>query len=255
MRLRRTDWLLIALVLAAGCVRSCDCDGKTSGAPPAPTQGNAGTAATPSPRTAASSAGAGAVPASSGNPGRSLDRAQYTPAPETKLTRALTAAREEIDKGTVYEKLSEPQSIAAVLGDKLGKLTAEGAASAADREGSGTEIAIAARNYVAGKQRVRVKITDTALAPAARRTVSERLDQLGNEAAGNQRGVFVRGYPAVSAHFTQERSSRASALIANRYLVQVMVDEAAKPDAALEVIEQLDWGKLAPKTGKAPAKP
>ena len=67
--------------------------------------------------------------------------------------------------------------------------------------------------------------------------------------------MFLRGYPAVSADFAQERSSRASALIGDRYLVQVVVDEAAQPDAALKVIEQLDWGKLAPKSVKPAAKP
>ena len=243
--------LVLVLVLVAGCVRSCACDEKPAGQPGQPTPG-AGAAAT---RPTHTGAGAGAATPASGNPGRPADRIVFTPAPDSRQTRALIAARDQIDKAKVYDKLSEPQTIAAVLGDKLGKLTADGAVSAAGREGSGTEIAIAARNYLAGKQRVRVKITDTALAPAARRAVSERLAELGNEAAGNQRGVFVRGYPAVSADFAQERSSRASALIGDRYLVQVVVDEAAQPDAALKVIEQLDWGKLAPKSVKPAAKP
>jgi hypothetical protein len=246
MRCARVGGFVTALVLA-GCVRSCDC-GDKPGTKPAPSNATAGQGAgKPQPV-----AGGGTTPASAASgPGRTLDRVAYSPAPDSKLTRSLIAARDEIDKGKVYDELSEPTSIAAVLGDKLGIMRAEGAVSAAGREGSGTEVAVAARNYVAGKQRVRVKIIDTALSPAARRAVSERLAQIGNEAAGNQRGVFVRGQPAVVAHFADQRASRASALIANRYLVQVMVNEAAQPDAAIKVIEQLDWGKLAPKGTKA----
>jgi hypothetical protein len=242
MRRGRAGWIAVALALASGCVRSCDCGDKKAGTPALPSGTAGATAAKPATAPKAGAA-ASATEAPSGH-GRTLDRVVFTPAPDSKQTRALIAAREEIDKGKVYDKLAQPASIALVLGDKLGKLTADGAVSAADREGSGTEVAIAARNYSAGKQRIRVKIIDTALSPIARRAVSERLAEIGNDAAGHQRGVLIKGYPAITADFTAERLSRASALIANRYLVQVMVSEAAGPDAALKVIEQLDWNKL-----------
>ncbi|HMI93693.1 MAG TPA: hypothetical protein VK509_20105 [Polyangiales bacterium] len=232
-------------------MRSCDCGEKRAGTPES-TGAGASAVAVQAPLAAG---GAANAPSAASGPGRTLDRISFTPAPDSKLTRSLIAARDEIDKGKTYDKLSEPTSVAAVLGDKLGALSARGEVSSAYRTGSGTQIAAAARNYIAGKQTVRVKIIDTAFSPNARRAVSERLAEIGNEAAGNQRGVFVRGNPAVVAHFAQEHTSRASALIANRFLVQVMVNEAAQPDAALKVIEQLDWAKLAPKSVKVQAKP
>ena len=109
-----------------------------------------------------------------------------------------------------------------------------------------------ARNYTQGKKTVRVKITDTGMLPNARGVVSKRLTMIGNEAVGNERGVFVRGYPAVVGHFPEQQVSRASAVVAERYLVQVMVRGATDAEDALRVIEELDFGKLAPKQGKIP---
>jgi hypothetical protein len=237
------------MALASGCVRACDCGEPEGGE--APPTGDAGTA--PS-KAQSGSALAGSPASATDAPSRTLDRVAFTPAPDSKLTRALLAAREEIERDKVFEKLDEPAVIAQVLGDQLGALRAVGTVSSGARAGSSTEIVMAARNYSAGEQRVRVKIIDTAISPEARRAVSERLAMIGNEAAGNQRGVFVRGQPAVVAHFTEQRASQASALIANRYLVQVMVNEPQQPDAAIEVIEQLDFGKLAAKSKKARVK-
>jgi hypothetical protein len=248
MRRAGTRSFVIALALASGCVRACDC-GATEANEPLP-DGDAGvTQSTPRLESTA-----GAPAGADGAPGRTLDRVAFTPAPDSKLTRALLAAREEIERDKVYDKLDEPAVIAQVLGDQLGALRAVGTVSAGARAGSSTEIVMAARNYSAGEQRVRVKIIDTAISPEARRAVSEHLAMIGNEAAGNQRGVLVRGQPAVVAHFAEQRASQASALIGNRYLVQVMVNEPPKPDAALDVIEQLDFGKLAPKSAKARTK-
>lgn len=245
---KRNAWLLIGVTLLGGCVRSCGCGGSRP-ASGNPSEGEAGeTAAAPS--EAQPSAGASAEP--SAGPGRTRDTQEFTPAPDSKLTRQLIAARDAIDKGKVFAKIGAPAEIAAVLSDKLGEFHAMGAASATTREGSGTSVAIAARNYVAGKHGARVKIIDTALSPTARRAVSEHVAEIGNDAAGNQHGTFVRGYPAVVADFGDDHASRASALIGDRYLVQVMVREPTSPGQALQVIELLDWGKLAPKEGKPP---
>jgi hypothetical protein len=248
-RRKQNGSMLLAVALLAGCVRGCGCGGETASndhaqeeedsvpaLPPSGPQGTAGTSAS-----------------ASGGPGRTQNAQQFTPAPDSKLTRQLIAARDTIDRGKLFPKLGAPAEIAAVLGDKLGEFHAEGPVSSTTREGSGTGIALAARNYVAGKRGMRVKIIDTARSPEARRAVSERIAEIGNPAAGNQRGAFVRGYPAVVAGFEADHASRATALIADRYLVQVMVREPVSPDQALQLIGLLDWGKLAPKQGKLPA--
>lgn len=249
---RRNAWVLFIVVMLGGCVRSCGCGGSGQQA-----TGNAeGEGEQKGPAVPSSTGGAGSgatVSATPSGPGRTLNAQQFSAAPDGKLTRQLIAARTEIDKAQVYPKLQAPVQIAAVLADKLGDFHGVGSASSTERAGSGTSIAIAARNYVAGKRGARVKIIDTAQSPEARRAVSEHIAEVGNAAAGNQRGVFVRGYPAVVAGFEADHASRATALIANRYLVQVLVRDPANPDQALQLIEALDWGKLAPKQGKVPA--
>jgi hypothetical protein len=238
------------VTLLGGCVHSCGCGGNSQQASGDPSEQEE--SETPAlPPAAQPSAGAGA--ATSAGPGRTRDSQQFTPAPDSKLTRQLIAARDEIDKGKVFPKVGTAADVAAVLSDKLGEFHAEGAVSATGREGSGTSIAVAARNYVAGKRGARVKIIDTARSPEARRAVSERIAEIGNDAAGNQHGTFIRGYPAVVADFGGDHASRATALIGDRYLVQVMVREPTGPGQALHVIELLDWSKLAPKQGKVVA--
>lgn len=231
-------------------MRACGCGNSE----PASGDSNEGeaeeTAATPP--GAQPTAGAAPSTGSSAGPGRTRDTQEFTPAPDSKLTRQLIAARDAIDKAKVFPKIGAPAEIAAVLGDKLGEFHAVGAASATTREGSGTSVAIAARNYVAGKHGARVKIIDTALSPTARRAVSEHIAEIGNDAAGNQHGAFANGYPAVVADYGDDHASRASALIGDRYLVQVMVHEPTSPGQALQVIELLDWSKLAPKQGRPP---
>jgi hypothetical protein len=245
----RNPWVLFGVVLLSGCVRSCGCGGSgQSAAGSAEEEGEQTGPASPS-----STGSAGSAAASPSGTGRMLNAQQFTPAPDTKLTRQLIAARTEIEKGQVYAKLDAPVRLAAVLGVKLGEFHGVGNASSTERAGSGTSIAIAARNYVAGKRNARVKIIDTAQSPEARRAVSEHIAELGNTAAGNQHGSFVRGYPAVVAGFEADHASRATALIANRYLVQALVHDPSNPDQALQLIEALDWGKLAPKQGKMPA--
>lgn len=177
----------------------------------------------------------------------------WEPAPDNDLTRRLRGAKQALETEKVYDKLTTQVELGAVLGTKLGKLTAEGDASSTVREGDDARLAVSARNYKDGSKTVRVKVTDTALLPKARRVVSNRLLLLGNDTVGQERGVFVRGYPGVLAHFDDQKVSRATVIVNGRYLIQVMVRGASAPDEALKVIEQLDWRKLAPKQGKMPA--
>jgi hypothetical protein len=235
--------VLAVLLLASGCTESCAC-GEGGGDEPATKSGQ--------PAAAGKTAAAFGDGAGGGTP-QIGQAANWQPAPDSELTRQLAAAKQALEATSEPETtLTDGKLIARPLADSLGSLKAESPISSTVREGNDAKLAISARNYKQGSKTVRVKITDTGMLPNARGVVSRRLTMVGNGAVGNERGVFVRGYPAVLAHFPDQKVSRASAVIGSRYLVQVMVRDAADAEDALRVIERLDFGQLAPKQGKIP---
>jgi hypothetical protein len=245
MRASRVTVVLFAL--AAGCVDSCACGGGGGGDTQAAQGAAAGQGgANPATGTTAARGTAGAEAPAPAQP-------SWQPAPDSELTRQLAAAKAALDTEQSYEKLATDKSLHAALGDRLGELRAAGDVSSTVREDGQAKLAVAARNYKLADKDVRVKISDTGMLPNARRVVSNRLTLIGNAAVGNERGVFVRGYPAVVAHYPEQRVSRASVVLGNRYLVQVMVRNATEADDALRVIEHLDWTSVAPKQGKVPS--
>ena len=239
--MRRLRLILILVALAAGCTDSCAC-GESAETPEQTQRGAAGKSGS------GPSAGAGNAPSTA-----EVAQPSWQPAPDSELTRQLAAAKVVLETEQIHEKLATDKALRGPLGDRLGDLRAQGEVSSTVREDSQAKLAVAARNYKLGDKDVRVKISDTGLLPNARRVVSNRLTLLGNAAVGNERGVFVRGYPAVLAHYPEQRVSRASVVLDNRYLVQVMVRNASDAEDALRVIEQLDWTAVAAKQGKIPS--
>jgi hypothetical protein len=176
----------------------------------------------------------------------------WTAAPDSEETRSLRAAQTSIDEDPKFEKLAAEKDLRRVLGDAIGAFTAQGEIESAAAPDPAAPLVVAARNYKSGASEARVKLTDTGLLPSARHAVSSHLVLVGNDVAGHEAGAFVRGYPAVLAHYDADQKSRATALIGNRYLVQITVDASPQPDAARQLLERLDWSSLAPKQGKPP---
>jgi hypothetical protein len=228
------------LVLASGCADSCACgaggDDATTGAGAA--AGKQGWASADK----RANAGAPATP----------PKPAWRPAPDSDLTRRLRTAKQQLEQDASHPELTSDKLLAGVLRDRLGKLEADGKVGTAVSEGSASKLAVAARNYKSGDKTALLKITDTALLAGARRTVAGKLLLLGNAAVGHERGLFVRNYPAVLAHFDDQRLSRASMVVGGRYLVQISISNASDPEEALRVLELLDWSKLAPREGELP---
>lgn len=243
-------WL--ALIAFSGCADSCSCrPGAEGAAAPVLEQKTAAGSAAPTPASASGSA-PGTAQAGSAAPPPTTSGPAWVPAADSELTRRLRGAQKAIEQDQAFEKLATPQSLEHVLSDKLGALKADGKVTSTARSTDKNDLIVAARNYRSGETNVRVKITDTAGLPSARRVVSNRLTLIGNESAGDERGAFVRGYPSVLGHVDPQRISRGTALIGGRYLVQIMVQGAAHADDAQRFLEQLDWSALAPKQGKLP---
>ena len=243
MRVRVSSALWLALIASSGCADSCSCRHEEDAASPESQALTAGQAAPAAAKPKGGQAGTAAP---------SPNRAAWVPAPDSELTQRLRAAQTSIERDQVFDKPADPASLERVLGDKLGALKADDKPASTTRSSDKTDLVVAARNYRGGTTNVRVKITDTAELPNARRVVSNRLTLIGNQAAGDERGSFVRGYPTVLGHFDEQKISRVSALVGGRYLVQVMVQGAEHPDDAVRYLGQLDWSRLAPKQGKVP---
>ncbi|MGD8860190.1 MAG: hypothetical protein PVI30_09255 [Myxococcales bacterium] len=259
-------WVCLSLALGcAGCMDSCGCaeggGDPTAAGDESPAEGakvprgSQGSGEAAAEGTGAEGAGGtGAVDA-----GPPAPRAEYAPAPETELTRQLAAIKQRLEAddggatGGEGAELATDEALQAALVDALGDYRASEQPPSVRRLGEGDgQLISAVRTYARGEAQVRVKVTDTLQARAARRAVTDRLLLIGNAPAGGQRGVLVRGYPALVAHFPGKRVSRASALVAGRYLVQVMVRNTDDPEAALGILGALDWGDLAPAEGEVP---
>ena len=123
--------------------------------------------------------------------------------------------------------------------------------SNATRKLGEASIPVATREYRDGRKALRVKITDTSQAASIRQQFTEQLLQVGNEVAGNQRGVVLGGAPAVQSFYPKRRTSRAVLLVGARYLIEIEVDDTAAADDAAKVAQALN---LQPLSGKSAGK-
>jgi hypothetical protein len=104
---------------------------------------------------------------------------------------------------------------------------------------------VAARAYKDGKAQLNLKITDTTDAPSLRRDLSVQLTSVGNAPTGSQTGALEDGMPGVRAYHAESKVSRASALIAGRFLVEALVDNAVEEDDAWTAIREVEQAGLA----------
>jgi hypothetical protein len=228
--MRAGSVVLATATLLAACTDSCAC-------------GNGGEAPPVSQVQPSAQAGVEAVAAATASDAGDgvQQHPAWSPAPDSELTRKLTQAKAALETDKTYDKLATDKTLGGALADKLGAFEAEGPAAFAVREGGGVQLPVSARSYRDGDKTVRIKVTDTGQMPSTRRVVSGRLTMIGNDAVGNERGLLLRDKePAVTAYFEAQRASRASAVIAGRYLVQVMVNNTDQADDALRVLERID---------------
>lgn len=172
--------------------------------------------------------------------------ATWEPAPPSALTHDLRAEQIDILSGRRFKKLATENALRALLVPSVGGFKASGAVSSTVRAAQGWRQPVAARNYVAGKKTARIRVLDTAETPEARREVGRKLTLIGNEAAGNERGLLVLRRPAVTSHLRSQRVDRATMLAGGRYLVDVIVRESSEPGDAIALLEVLDWSGLVP---------
>jgi hypothetical protein len=125
-----------------------------------------------------------------------------------------------------------------VLPDTLLDFRAKSPAVAGGRT-TETTAPVAVREYASGGKTLRLKVSDTANAPALRASLDERLLVVGGEASGHQQGAIIAGAPGVEAFHGKARVSRAVVLARGRFLVEAIVRETDAPDDGRRVIEAM----------------
>jgi len=167
-------------------------------------------------------------------------RNQLVPNEDADEFKKLERAAAKID-GT--KDLGDPwpaERFRRALPDRVGDYLADGAALTGVTPAEAGTATTVARRYRSGKSLMNVKVTDTADAPGVRRELAEQLVMTGNEPTGHQRGRIDGPIAGVLAYHEKVGASRAMALVAGRFLVEVMVEHADEKDAAWSAIEALD---------------
>lgn len=236
----RTLAIVLALLLPA-CADSCGCG--ATGSPEA------------KPSTGAKADGSGAQTTGQPRTPEELEqvaakleamRSKLVPMPESDERERLATAASKIDVTRDLGDPLKPERFVGALPEKVGDFRAEGAAQTGSTPAELGTATVAARRYRSGKSLMHVKITDTANSPGLRRELTEQLTMVGNEPSGDQKGKLENGIPGASAYHANARASRATALLAGRFFVEVMVEDTERPDVAWTAVLALD-GKALPR--------
>jgi len=247
IRAMRSSLAIVALALALpACAESCGCGEQAARAPaqPVPARAAGGAAGAASePQLPVDSEAAAAQTAAM--------RVQLSEMPETGEREALEKAASGIDG---VRDLGEPiagTKLTGALPSKIEGYAAEGPAQAGTTAAEAGTATVVSRRYRAGASTMNVKVTDTADAPGLRREIAEQLTLVGNAPSGHQRGQLAGSVPGVVAYHDEARASRAMALMAGRFLVEVMVDDTAKKDIAWSAVQALDGKALSDATPRS----
>ena len=235
----RIQVIALALLLPA-CTDSCSCGGgKAADSKPstsASAEGRAGQAA----------AGTAGAPADLERMDEKLEamRNKLMPMPEGEERDRLVTAASKIDVARDLGDPRKPESFAGALPDHVGDFRADGPVQTGSTPAELGSATVAARRYRSGKSLMHVKITDTADSPGLRRELTEQLTMVGNEPSGGQKGQVENGIPGAVAYHQSAHASRATALLAGRFFVEVMVEETSSPDVAWTAVQALDLKAL-----------
>lgn len=156
---------------------------------------------------------------------------------------ALKAARSRQSAQAAARPPAAPAVLAALLPARIGKL--EPAAPVVQRIPAGdTSVSVAARLYRRDGREIYIKISDTNEAPFMRAPVLDALGQLGNASQGFGHGRIIAGHPAVARYYPQQLSSQVTALVHDRYVIDVRILGASGPYEATKVLEALPLASL-----------
>ena len=138
--------------------------------------------------------------------------------------------------------------------EKLGDFEAKGELDGSTNKAGGFEVTEVKRRYEAGERKLSLKIVDATATPFLRAPFAMATMINEDSSKGYKKGKTIAGNGAVVEWNESSKRSSVQMLVAQRFLIELAVSDAKKPDEAEKLIQQLnldELGKL--KAEEAPA--
>lgn len=209
-----------------------------------------------------------------------MDLASEGKKAEAAAQAAEKAAREQIAAGTdpqqAEQQVQLAKSLAAMkalgaggpavnwrqltpfMPEKLGEFEAKGELDGSTNKAGGFEVTEVKRRYEAGSRKLSLKIVDATATPFLRAPFAMATMINEDSSKGYKKGKTISGNGAVVEWTERSKQSSVQMLVAQRFLVELRVFDAAAPDEAEKLVQQLkldDLGKLKAEAAPAAAAP
>ena len=130
------------------------------------------------------------------------------------------------------------------LPEKLGDWTAEGVVNGQTGGFGAMQVSTVKRSYKNGTKTARVKIADTSMAALMRMPFSMMAHMNMDSSEGVKKGVTIGGHKGF-VDWKKAGSSKSAVLVADRYVVEVRLSEAANADEVVGVAGLINFSGLA----------
>jgi hypothetical protein len=161
---------------------------------------------------------------------------------QTELAKGLAAAQALTAGGGPAVNWRQ---LAPFLPDSIGELKADGAVKGKTEKAGPMEHSQASRDYKLGESRVDISIADSSAMPLIRTPFAMAAMISEDSSEGYKKGSKIDGNTAIVEWRDQSKHSQATVLVGDRFVVNVSVHKAAKPEAAEEVLKQLPLAEIA----------
>jgi len=145
------------------------------------------------------------------------------------------------------------RKLAPFLPDAIGELKADGDVKGKTEKAGPMEHSNVSRDYKLGESRVDISIADSSAIPMMRAPFAMVAMISEDSSEGFKKGTKIAGNTAIVEWRDKSKHSEATALIGDRFIVKVEVSKAAKPEAAQELLAQLNLAEIAKLKADEPA--
>lgn len=145
------------------------------------------------------------------------------------------------------------RKLAPFLPDAVGEAKADGDVKGKTEKAGPMEHSNVSRRYNLGESRVEVSIADSSAMPMIRAPFAMVAMISEDSSEGFKKGTKIAGNTAIVEWRDKSKHSEATALINERFVVHVEVSKASKPEAAQELLAQLNLAEIAKIKADEPA--
>lgn len=130
--------------------------------------------------------------------------------------------------------------------DTLGDFAAKGEVDGATKKmGGAMSVSSVERSYTAGERRLRLQVSDASMAPMLKAPFAMAAMMEEDTSRGYKKGKKIGGHTAIVEWDEGAKRSKATLLVADRFMVQVTVRSTDTPKDAESVAGALKLGELA----------